>query len=128
MLRERLAASLAEGDAAFELLVQRQRDPVTMPVEDATIEWLESRSPFERVATLRLPAQRFDAPDQMAFAEHISFTPWHSLAAHEPVGGINRVRKAVYQAVSRYRHERNGVVRREPASLDIDPILTTRAR
>ncbi|MEK1942330.1 MAG: hypothetical protein AAAB16_18325, partial [Pseudomonas sp.] len=36
-----------------------------------------------------------------------SFNPWHALPEHRPLGGINRLRKAVYEAVSAYRHERN---------------------
>jgi hypothetical protein len=61
----------------------------------------------------------------MALAEQLSFTPWHTLPAHEPVGAINRVRHAVYQAISIYRHRRNGIVRREPRSLDLDADLVT---
>jgi hypothetical protein len=65
--------------------------------------------------------QRFDSPDQLALAEHISYTPWHTLAVHEPLGGINRVRLEVYRTISKLRHEMNGVPRREPRSLDIEP-------
>ena len=32
---------------------------------------------------------------------------WHALPEHRPIGGINRLRKAVYEAVSIYRLERN---------------------
>ena len=123
-LRARLASYLATQSARFEFLVQRQRDSRRQPVEDATVEWLESGAPFERVATIEIPPQQFDSPAQMALAEHLSFTPWHSLPAHEPLGGINRVRKAVYQAISAHRHTRNGVARREPTSLDVPEPVT----
>ena len=39
------------------------------------------------------------------FGENLSFTPWHSLPEHRPLGGINRARKAIYRAISRQRHE-----------------------
>jgi hypothetical protein len=119
-LREALVASLAASPARFEFLVQRQRDPSRMPIEDATIEWSEHESPFERVATIEIPAQRFDTPERTALAEQLSFTPWHTLHAHEPVGGINRMRRIVYEALSAHRHARNGVRRCEPTSLSID--------
>ena len=65
-----------------------------MPVEDPTVEW---KSPFIKVATLKLPSQTIDSPEQLEFCENLSFNPWHSLPEHEPLGGINRPRKQVYQ-------------------------------
>jgi hypothetical protein len=124
-LRARLVERLAHDGARFEFFVQRYVDDTKTPVEDATIEWRESDAPLERVATLTIPRQTFDTPDQMALAEHLSFTPWHTLPAHEPVGAINLTRRVVYEAISRYRHARNGVPRLEPRSLDIDPALIT---
>jgi len=124
-LRERLAARLAAAPARFEFLVQRYRDDARTPIEDPTVEWPESEAPFERVATIVIPAQRFESPEQMALAEQLSFTPWHTLPAHEPVGAINEIRRIVYQAISSYRHRRNGIVRREPRSLELDADLLT---
>jgi hypothetical protein len=100
--------------------VQRRTDPGAMPIEDATVEWREADAPFVQVATITIPAQRFDSPQQMAFAEHVAFTPWHTRPEHEPLGGVNRTRRTVYQAVSALRSELNGVIRREPVSLDLD--------
>jgi len=42
------------------------------------------------------------------------FSPWHGLAAHRPLGGIMRVRKAVYEEAKKFRAERNGRVIQEP--------------
>jgi hypothetical protein len=119
-LRESLAARLKTGPAAFELLVQRQTAPSSMPIEDPTVEWDEARAPFTRVATIAIPAQRFDSAARLALAEQIAYTPWHTLPEHEPLGGVNRVRRVVYEAVSRARHDMNGTVRREPTSLDLE--------
>ena len=119
-LRETLAARLATEPAEFEFLVQKRTDPASMPIEDATIEWDEARAPFARVATIVIPVQRFESAAQMRLAEQISYTPWHTLPEHEPLGGINRTRRVVYEAVARVRHELNGTVRQEPVSLEVD--------
>ena len=126
-LRERLASHLAAHPARFAFSIQRRRNPGTMPIEDATVEWPLTDAPLERVATLEIEPQRFDSPEQMALAEHLSFTPWHSLPAHEPIGSINRMRREVYEAVSAHRHKRNGVIRREPTNMTIEADLITPA-
>lgn len=113
-LREVMAAQLARENVEFDFLVQLQTDPKAMPVEDPRIRWDETRSPYRKVATLRIPAQRFDTPAQHAFAENLSYTPWHCLPEHRPLGGVNRCRKSVYQAISKIRHEANDAARREP--------------
>jgi hypothetical protein len=78
------------------------------------IEWDESDSPFHKVATVTIPKQAFDLPAQDAFCENLSFSPWHARTDQRPLGVVNRVRKVVYDTVSRVRHELNGVQRREP--------------
>mgnify|MGYP003508653362 CR=1 FL=1 len=64
--------------------------------------------------------QAFDTPEQDAFCENLSFTPWHSLPEHEPVGVMNRVRRALYQEISRYRHAKNAAPRAEPRGFCLD--------
>ena len=71
-----------------------------MPVEDASIVWDEAKSPPRKVATLRILVQHFDTPAVCEFDENLSFTPWHALETHRPLGGINRCRKRVYDAIS----------------------------
>jgi catalase len=99
--------SLDRVPACFALQVQRQNAAHYMPIEDTSVEWSESISPFETVATIRVPAQDFDSREQNQFCDNLSFNPWHALPEHRPIGGINRLRKAVYEAVSVYRHQRN---------------------
>jgi hypothetical protein len=99
--------SLDRTAACFTLQIQRQNPSHYMPIEDPSVEWDESISPFETVAKIRLPAQDFDSTEQNLFCDNLSFNPWHTLPEHRPIGGINRLRKAVYEAVSVYRHERN---------------------
>ena len=99
--------SLDRVPACFALQVQRQNPDYYMPIEDPSVEWSEAISPFETVATIKVPAQDFDSREQNLFCDNLSFNPWHALPEHRPIGGINRLRKAVYEAVSIYRLERN---------------------
>lgn len=93
--------------ACFVLQIQRQDPGKYMPIEDTSIQWKEKDAPFETVARIRLPAQDFDTPALNVQCDNQSFNPWFGLEAHRPIGGINRLRKAVYEAVSDYRHSRN---------------------
>nr|WP_312231222.1 catalase family protein [Pseudomonas sp.] len=102
--------SLDRMPACFALQVQRQNPDYYMPIEDPSVEWDEKIAPFETVADIRLPAQYFDSTEQNLFCDNLSFNPWHALPEHRPIGGINRLRKAVYEAVSVYRHDRNAAL------------------
>ncbi|WP_223543099.1 catalase family protein [Pseudomonas sp. GL-B-12] len=93
--------------ACFALQIQRQDANKYMPIEDTSIEWSESDAPFETVARIKVPAQDFDTPALNLQCDNQSFNPWFGVEAHRPIGGINRLRKAVYEAVSDYRHARN---------------------
>jgi hypothetical protein len=113
-LREAMIKHLADRDACFDLMIQPQIDAVTMPVEDPAVAWDEGLSPFVPVARLQIPRQSFDSRGQDAFCDALSFDAWHSLVDHRPLGGINRVRRYVYERIARFRHQRNGVPQREP--------------
>ena len=93
--------------ACFVLQIQRQNANRYMPIEDTSIDWKESDAPFETVARVTIPAQDFDTPGENLACDNLSFNPWHGIKEHQPIGGINRLRKAVYEAVSQYRHARN---------------------
>jgi catalase len=121
-----LKDSLANGGACFDFMVQPRPDgfayagdPKSMPVEDATVTWSETVSPFVPIAKLTIPAQEFDSPAQQAFCENLSFTPWHATAMHQPLGRINRTRRVVYEATAKARHDLNGVQRVEPTDLTV---------
>lgn len=115
MFKAAIKAHLAAGDAEFAFQVQAQADPATMPVDDPTREWDEAASVPQTVARLRIPAgQDFDTEENRRLAEHLSFTPWHALPEHAPLGGLNLARKAVYDSLSEFRHALNHDVRSEP--------------
>jgi hypothetical protein len=94
------------GDVVFDFEVQvRTMDSLDpeKDIENASHDW-PGTIPFEHVATLTIPLQEFDTPEQQQACEQLVFTPWHGLAAHRPLGGINRLRRAVYEASAMFRH------------------------
>lgn len=104
--------------ACFRFMVQKRADPGAMSVEDSRIPWDQGQSAFVPVATITIPAQEFSSARQMRFCENLSFTPWHSLPEHRPLGNINRARKSVYETASKFRHDSNHEIRREPDAGD----------
>jgi Catalase len=112
-LRDALRHTLQSGDACMEFLVQ-PRASDSMDVEDSRNEWKEAAAPFYKLATIRIPQQVFDTPEQNTFCENLSFTPWHALTEHKPLGVTNRLRKVIYEHISHVRHEMNQTKWQEP--------------
>jgi hypothetical protein len=112
-LRAAMRRTLKAGDVCLELLVQ-PRTSDEMSVEDSMTEWDPTHAPFIPVATIHIPKQVFDTPERHQFCENLSFTPWHSLPEHRPLGVTNRIRRIVYERISRVRHEMNDAPRSEP--------------
>lgn len=104
-LSDGVAARLSRGPVCLELMVQPQTDPASMPVENASVVWDEELSPFRPVARITIADQDFRARSDAC--EAMSFNPWQTLAAHRPLGGINRVRRAVYAEAAEFRQEEN---------------------
>jgi hypothetical protein len=118
-LRDAMVASLAEGDVAFDIRVQRQTDPHLMPIENAAVLWPERLSPRVSVATLRLPRQTFNSPGQMEFAKRLSYNPWHCIPEHRPLGNQGRARRRMYYELSKLRHTMNAVPHYEPTGDEV---------
>lgn len=110
-LRLNMAKTLSENEVGFDFFIQLQTDADKMPIEDPTVPWT---SPFIKLAHLNIPVQTFNTPEQMEYGDNLSFNPWHSLPAHRPLGSFNRARKRVYEELSKFRHERNGLSVAEP--------------
>ena len=90
-----------------------------MSVENSRIEWSEARAPFYKVATITIPQQKFSSAAQDEFGDNLSFTPWHALPDHRPLGRVNRVRRVVYEELSKLRHELNHAPRSEPSGDEV---------
>lgn len=115
-LKHTLIEELANGEACMQLMVQLQDANKQMPIEDATVLWKETESPFLPVAKITVLKQKFDTPAQQQFCENLSFSPWNALEDHRPIGALNRARKLVYEASSNYRHQLNNT--HVPQNLD----------
>ncbi len=113
-LRQAMRRTLAERPVEFDFKVQVQTDAHRMPLENASVVWSERRSPPITVARMRLPVQRFDSPEQLAFARSLSFQPWHAIPQHRPLGSQNRARRAIYFELSKLRQQMNQDPRIEP--------------
>lgn len=95
-LRQDLVTA-AKGGICMQLYVQFQTDPERTPVEDASKIWEETESPIVPVAKVVMAPQTID-PKNTAACDKLSFSPWHSIPAHKPMGHINRARRFVYDA------------------------------
>ena len=118
-LREAVSGWLAANDAEYRLMVQLCTDLAQMPVENAHAIWPEEESPFREVGRLRITRQPAWTKARERAADALSFTPWHAMLAHRPLGQVMRARRYVYDVLSRAR----GASGPEPESAEaaLDP-------
>ena len=108
-LREDVRDVMIEQGGTWQFCVQLCTDPAKMPVEDPTVRWDEEASPFVPVATLTVePQLAWEHGVSERQEDALSFSPWHGLAAHRPLGAVNRARRDVYAFSARYRSDANG--------------------
>ena len=118
VLRDWTRDYFATREARFELGVQLCTDLDTMPIEDVSVEWPEDQSPYLAVAELIFAPQECFSPARRVFAEDVmSWRPWYGLAAHRPLGSINRLRRTAYERLGGIRHEVNDREERDPRTL-----------
>lgn len=118
--RSQVVDFFAANGAEFELRAQLCTDLARMPIEDATVPWPEDVSHHVGVAKLCYPPQNPDSPDRRRFGDDVlSYNSWRGLAAHRPLGPINRLKLRVYEASSTFRHEKNAVRPLEPTVADL---------
>lgn len=92
------------------------------PIEVADKVWPEEKSPWQTVARITvLPQDSYSDARQLFVDEKLSFSPWHALATHRPLGGIMRSRLKAYKEAAKYRAQRNARSTVEPASIDEVP-------
>jgi hypothetical protein len=118
-LRDAVVEYFALNSAEWEVRVQLCTDVQQMPIENAAVPWPENLSPYLAVARITAPSQAaWSAARATAIDDNMSFSPWHGIAAHRPIGSIMRVRKLAYQMSSKFRAEHNGARAQEPQNLD----------
>jgi catalase len=116
IIRTTLQGEMQLLDGVWELRVQLCRDLEKQPIEDPTVEWKEADAPFQTVATIHVGRQdSWDAGQVQKVNEEMRFSPWIGLAAHRPLGNINRARKAPYEHSAEYRARFNGCPIHEPS-------------
>ncbi len=90
------SARLAKQPLSFELQLQPYASEALTPIEDASVDW---PTPYTTVAHLTFPVQDSRSPQGQALQEKAEkglFDPWQALAAHRPLGDVQRARKVVY--------------------------------
>ncbi|GAA0769212.1 catalase family protein [Ideonella azotifigens] len=117
-LRLAVEAHFAREGGAWELRVQLCTDLARMPLEDPSEPWSEVLSPYVPVAMLRAgPQPGWSRELSVAIDDGMSFSPWHALAAHRPLGAIMRIRQAAYRMAAEFRAAHNPTPVVEPRSL-----------
>jgi hypothetical protein len=117
-LRAAVFSFFTEHGAQWELRAQLCTELKEMPIENPEVVWPESLSPYRTIARLVVPAQlAWSEARAKIIDEGYSFTPWHGIAAHRPLGSINRLRKRAYEASRAFRMKRNGSLLDEPRDL-----------
>jgi hypothetical protein len=117
-LREAVLDFFKRNGGVWEVRAQLCTDLQHMPIENAAVVWSEEISPYQRIARITVkPQLAWSEARSSAIDDGMSFAPWHGLAAHRPLGGIMRVRKAAYEEARKFRAERNGRVIQEPREM-----------
>jgi hypothetical protein len=116
-LREAVIDFFATHGGEWELRVQLCTNLQDMPVENAAKIWTEDDSPYFPVARIRVdPQTAWSEARAAAVDDGMAFSPWHGLAAHQPLGSVMRLRKLAYEMSSQFRATRNHTTTAEPAA------------
>ncbi|MBP0495770.1 catalase family protein [Pararoseomonas indoligenes] len=116
-IRDTVRSEMQGIDGVWEFRVQLCRDLERQPVEDPTVQWDEDEAPFRTVATITIPRQDSWEPARVqAVNEEMHFMIWTGLAAHQPLGNINRARREAYLHSTRFRERFNRCPVHEPGT------------
>ena len=116
-IRETVQSEMRGIEGVWEFRVQLCRDAERQPVEDPTVEWDEAEAPFQRVGLITVRPQDSWEPGRVqAVDEAMRFSVWTGLAAHRPLGNINRARNAPYKHSAEFRERFNGCPIHEPSA------------
>lgn len=113
----------AKHDAEYNFRIQLLQDINKQSVEDTSKPWGEQEFPFETIAKVTIPVGQdaFSAERRVFWDEKMKLNVWYGLKAHQPLGSVNRLRKAVYQASSSERQRMNATKVEEVSSVDQIP-------
>jgi Ribosomal protein L7/L12 C-terminal domain len=95
------------GKAVFDFSIQVRDSPTFADVEDASRAWRRKADRIVLLARLEIPMQKFEAASKLCDCEAVTFNPWNGLQDHRPLGGLNRMRLAVYLTSKQLRYRLN---------------------
>jgi hypothetical protein len=122
-LRDAVIEYFSGTRGEWELRVQLCTDVEAMPIEDASVPWPEEQSPYVAVARITAePQLAWSESRASAIDDGMSFSPWHGVTAHRPIGSIMRVRKMAYEMSANFRAAHNSRRIEEPRDLHDLPI------
>ncbi len=127
-MRDNLVETLKHNKKiCWDFKLQMQTHPKVMPIEDATVEWLSkapARGPFRnryspyvtvaKIYTSFEENEDVNSKESRDFCEDLSFSPWHTLSDHKPLGRTMRMRRDVYRAIADFRRQQNNADMAEP--------------
>ena len=116
-LREALSMAMQEGQPVtydFKILVREKSDNFgedNLLIENASTTWardgVSEIDQYVDVGTLIIKTPQNPASEaSIVQCENLVFSPWHSLVAHKPIGGINRLRRSVYSFSAIHRKQK----------------------
>jgi catalase len=112
----RAQLALAPSDPHGE---EKKKD---FPIEAADKPWPEDKSPWQKVGAITAgPQNSYSDSRQLFVDEQLSFSPWHALEDHRPLGGIMRSRLKAYEEAKKYRAQRNAREIVEPRGIEQVP-------
>jgi hypothetical protein len=120
--RDHTQSFFANQAATYTFRVQFSSNISTHPVEDASVAWDEVMAPWHDVATVTFPKQEsFSDERRIWWEDKIALSPWVGVVDHKPLGGINRLRKRVYDETRKGRARGNRTEVHFPKSADEMP-------
>lgn len=111
-----LAGRMAAGKATLDIYIQKRPSAAEygeayldehFPLDRATVVWDERAAVPVKVATIELPQQVIDKPEQEIYGNWLAFNIGRVPLENEPVGSIAEARMSVYQTSANYRREKN---------------------
>jgi hypothetical protein len=104
-LRRDLKQRLTEGELRFDLSVQFYIDNQTTPI-DGGWPWPEHLAPWVSIAELIIAPADLESAEALvatSTANALAYNPWNAIAAHRPIGNIQRARGLIYQRSAIFR-------------------------
>jgi hypothetical protein len=114
-LRDEVRNILRRQGGTWMLRAQLCRSLKANPIEDASKAWPEKGNPYLAVAMIKVqPQDSWSKERARKLEDELSFSPWHGIVAHQPIGNVNRARKLVYDEASKLRAKLNHCPIHEP--------------